>query len=253
VFARNEKGDNKMSEFENNTDVLMQEQEEKQVVALSWWERVKYLVIEPDKTMAYLSEKPKVLFPIFVTIFGFALLMLPKLDMLRTFTQDAMMTQYAAQGIDMDQLPANIIEIGFWTGVVTAVLAPFVTMFLKSMIVHIISRITGGKGKFKAVLSVVGYGYLINLLGEGIRTIISVITKSYIVYTSPAVFLPDAALGTPLHTFLATLDVFSIWYLILATIGLSYVHQVSRKKAGFIVFGSWLAMVIFSVGTTFMK
>ncbi|MDF2546619.1 MAG: Yip1 domain protein [Anaerosolibacter sp.] len=240
-----------MSEFENNTDVLMQE--EKQIIELSWWERVKYLVIEPDKTMEYLSEKPKVLFPILVIIFGFALLILPKLDMLRTFTQDAMMTQYAAQGIDMDQLPANIIEIGYWTGIVTAVLIPFITMFMKSTIVHIISRISGGKGKFKAVLSVVGYGYLINLFGEGIRTIISVITNSYIVYTSSAAFLPDAAQGTALHTLFSTLDVFSIWYLVLATIGLAYVHQMSRKKAGFIVFGSWLVMVMFSVGMTFMK
>ena len=240
-----------MSEFENNTDVLMQE--EKQVVDLSWWERLKYLFTDPAKTMAYLSEKPKVLWPILVIIFGFSLLILPKLDMLREFTQEAMMNQYAAQGMDIEQLPAGIMEIGYRTAIVTAVLIPFITMFMKSGIVHIVSRISGGKGKFKAVLSVVGYGYLINLFGEAIRTVISVITKSFVVYTSPAAFLSDAAQGTVLHAVLSSLDVFGIWYLTVATIGLAYVHQMSRRKAGFIVFGSWLVMVMFSVTSVLMR
>ncbi|MBB6217600.1 hypothetical protein HNQ80_003723 [Anaerosolibacter carboniphilus] len=240
-----------MSESENNEAMLIQE--EKQVVELSWWERLKYLLLEPSKTMEYLSEQPKVLWPMLVLLFGFPLLILPRIDIFRDFTQEAIMTQMAAQGNDINNLPAGTLEIAFRFAVGTAVVMPFIAMFVKSVVVHIISRITGGKGKFKTVLSVVGYGYLINFLGEGIRTVITMITKNYVVYTSPAVLLPDAAQGTALHTLLSALDVFSIWYLAIVTIGLSYVHQMSRKKAGAIVFGSWLLVVMFSVGSALMK
>jgi hypothetical protein len=44
------------------------------------------------------------------------------------------------------------------------------------------------------------------------------------------------------------LDLFEIWSLILATIGVSIVARVSRGKAAAAVFGWWLILVLVGVG-----
>ncbi|KXG75658.1 Yip1 family protein [Thermotalea metallivorans] len=240
-----------MSEAQNN--LVMEVQGEAAVIELSWWERLKYLLIEPSKTMEYLAKRPKILFPMVVVILGFLLLILLRMDIFKEFLQEQVMKQYETRGIHMEQVPEEIMHISFWTGIVGASLAPFITMLLKSGIVHVLSVVSGSKGKFKAVLSVIGYAYIINLLGEGIRTIIAMVTKNFVVYTSPAVFLPDTQAGTPVHTLLSSLDVFVLWYLAAATIGLAYTHSMNRKKAGIIVFGSWLVGVMISVVLAFIK
>jgi hypothetical protein len=203
--------------------------------------------------MEYLAEKPKVLFPILMIFFGFSIFVLIKKDLIIEFTKNAMMRELVQKGMSIEDIPEQVLQFSTWGAVVGAMIGPFIGWFIKSVVVHVIAKITKGVGTFKASLSAVGYAYLIMLFGEGIRTIISLITQNAFVLTSPAVFLGDEQFGTPLYTIMSSLDIFSIWYLVVGSIGIAYVHKISRKKSSFIVFGSWAVAILFSLASAMMK
>lgn len=245
-----------MNDMENENLIDMEEEEieeEEILVDLSAWELVKYLFSEPSKTMSCIAKKPKTLFPFLAILLGFTLMIFPRMGLLEEFLHTQLEENLAMQGMDISQMPPQIMKWTFISTIAAAVIGPVFIWFFKGLVVHILASITGSKGKLKAALSVIGYAYLIQLLGGGIQTIISIFTQNFLVHTSPAMFLSASQLATPLGTFLQALDVFAIWYLAVATIGIAYAYAMSQKKAALIVFGSWAAMVLFSVGSAMLK
>ena len=53
-----------------------------------------------------------------------------------------------------------------------------------------------------------------------------------------------------LHSLLASIDVFSLWSLILLTIGFAAAARISRKAAGGVVFAIWALYVLGKAGVT---
>ncbi|HEY9231521.1 MAG TPA: hypothetical protein VIS78_05225, partial [Blastocatellia bacterium] len=71
-----------------------------------------------------------------------------------------------------------------------------------------------------------------------------------IVPSNAAAFLP-AGSSPALTSFASSLDIFSIWYLILLSIGLAAIagaRKITAKKTAGIVFGLWIVWVIVKVG-----
>ena len=239
----------------NNDDEFILEQKEEEVEQLSWWERVKYIFIDPARTMKYLAEHPKVLFPVLCIIIGFFGLNFVKMDLLLEFTKEQMIIQMSKLGGASGQMgvPDEFVKFATWGALAGAALGPIASWFFKGLIIHLLAKAFKGTGKLKTALSAVGYAYLIVLLGEGIRTIIALITRNYLVMTSLALFLPEPNIGSPLFSILGSIDVFSIWYLVVLTIGLSHTHKIEMNKSGIVVFGSWVAMICLSVGAVLLK
>ena len=61
-------------------------------------------------------------------------------------------------------------------------------------------------------------------------------------------FLVDKSSSAMLHSLLQSIDVFSLWSLVLLTIGLSAAARVSRKAAGGVVFAIWFIYVLGKAG-----
>ncbi|MFZ5968216.1 MAG: Yip1 family protein [Bacillota bacterium] len=242
-----------MSEFERDQELEIMEEKEEAVEELSLWERLKYLIIEPSRTMRYLAEKPKVLFPILAIVVGFFLLMLPRKELILQFTKDQTLQKMAEAGSPMMDLPDNMLSFAVWTVILGAAFGPLLILLIKSLFTLILGKAVDGQGKFKAILSVLSFSYLVNVIGEVVRTVISMITQNFLVVTSPAALMSADQMGKPLYTLLASFDVFAIWYLILATIGVQYVHKISMKKSGMIVFGTWAVMIAVSISMTLIR
>jgi len=236
-----------------NKEFNLEEKEE--VGIFTWWERVKYTFIDPSKTMKYLAESPKVLFPVLCIIIGFFGFSFLKMDLFIEFTKEQLTLQM--QGMDsfagQTGVPDEFVNIAAWGAVGGATAGGMFLWFCKGLIIHLLAKAFKGTGRLKAALSVVGYAYLILLLGEGIRTIIALLTENYLVMTSLALFLPEIDIGSPLFSFLGSIDVFSIWYLVIVTIGLSHTHKINKDRSGIIVFGSWAVMVCLSVGVALLN
>lgn len=112
----------------------------------------------------------------------------------------------------------------------------------------------GGTAKYPQIYAVNMYSSLV----MNIKYLLAVI--SIFAGLAPDSFLLQNPVGTNIGYFLPTeapkwlmtlcthLDIFEIWSLILATIGVSIVAKVSRGKAAVAVFGWWLILVLVGVG-----
>jgi len=133
------------------------------------------------------------------------------------------------------------------------IVIPILGILIKSLVTYGIAHIFEGKAKFKTTFSVIIFAYFINVLGEIIRSIIGLLTRSYLVTTSPALFLSQSDVNTPMFTLLSNLDIFSLWYLGVSVIGISIIHKISKVKAAVAVLLPWGIMIGISLVTMMFR
>lgn len=224
-------------------------QNQNDVKPFSWWERLKYVFISPSKAFENIKEHPRVLFPMLVILIGMLAITLPKLNMMKGFLRDTYIQQYAQSGMEVTEGFIDSMVIGGIVGVIAGtVVGAIIVWLVKSALINAFSGFVNGTGTFKQALSVITYSYFPVFLGSIIVTIISLITKEYNILTSLAVFLPDSQMGTTLYTLLGNLDIFVIWYQVLAIIGISKVYSVSKKSSSILVLGTWIVYILINSG-----
>jgi hypothetical protein len=129
-----------------------------------------------------------------------------------------------------------------WSAIVTAVLFATLKFALSSDI------------KFKTLFALVIFAGLPGIL-KAVLAVLSLVagvssdsfTFQNPVATNPGYFV-DAATSPVLHSFLTSLDVFTIWTLVLAAIGIPYISKVKRGSAFAVVFGWFAVVVLIGVG-----
>jgi len=110
------------------------------------------------------------------------------------------------------------------------------------------SVLLGGSASFKQVFSMYSWSSLIGVLSAIIKTPLIMATGSMSVATSLAVFMPADAYTTFLYNFLAKVDVFSIWQLIVVAIGMSVLYGFTMRRSVILVGSLWLIYVLISAG-----
>lgn len=235
-----------MTDNINQNENQVQNQDE--VKPFSWLERLKYIFISPSKVFENLKHHPKVLFPMLVILIGMILLTLPRIDIMKEFMKEATIQQYAKMGIEMPAGTESLVDVQVYSTIIISIIMIIVVWLVKSALINAFSGFVNGTGTFKQAFSVIIYSYFPVLLGTVITSIISIITKEYNVLTSLAVFLPDSQVGTFLYTVLGSLDIFIIWYQILAIIGISKVYSISKKSSAILVLGTWIVFILITAG-----
>ncbi len=129
-------------------------------------------------------------------------------------------------------------------GSVGVIFVLFGTLFISALVFWL-----AGKWFFKTstsynkVMEVVGLSMYIMAFGT-IITMITIIMKDALHATpSAAFFLNDFDQSNKLHKLYSSLDIFSIWYLTVISIGLSKIFSLSTEKGFFIAFGVWAMYV----------
>ncbi|MGV8145020.1 MAG: Yip1 family protein [Alkaliphilus sp.] len=180
--------------------------------------------IEPSKTMKDIIAKPTVLFPMII------------LFLVITFT--AIITMGLAREViiqtltDAGQVPTEtMINIAVYTGIGAAGIFGVLGILLVGLFVHGISLLMSGKATLKTTFSVIFHSSYISLAGALILSFVQYFTDNLFVTFSPAMLLAEDMFGSATYLFLASLDVFSIWYLVVAIIGISITHRISKLKA----------------------
>lgn len=214
----------------------------------SWWERLLKVFISPDKAFENLAQYPKVLFPMLIIPIGIIALFLPLLGLYKEYMQKLMSQTYADMGMESIVLTDGVLTAQAIGGIVGAVIMIVVGWILKSAIINGFSGFVNGTGTFKQSLSVITYAYLPVLLGTVITTILGLIIGEFNVETSLAIFLPESATGGFLYTILANLDIFIIWYQVLAIIGISKAYKISKGSSSILVLGTWIVYILVSAG-----
>lgn len=229
----------------NSLDQEVLIEEEKKEPKLSLFQRILNTFINPTKVMEDINIKPTILVPMLIIVVVFTLLNVARFQLLKEFTikqlEIGMAQNPNASGLS--EVPENLIMPSVYTGLIAASIAPLFIMLIKGLFAHGITRLFDGKGKMKQTFSVITFALFIVLLGEVIRAIIGLLVGNYMVTTSLAAAIPNLEVNTPLFSLLAQFDIFSIWYLIVSTIGISIAHKISKGKAAVAVFVPWAIIV----------
>ena len=105
----------------------------------------------------------------------------------------------------------------------------------------------GGTAKFKGVWVVCCWAYAIILLQQIVKTPLILATKSVEAGLNLGVIFTENMVGASLHKAMAVIDLFGIWYFIVAGIGLAILYKFSTKKGIGISFIIWLLLTIVGI------
>lgn len=204
---------------------------------------LKNLILEPSKLFQSLKDNPSWLMPfIIVSVVGIilAILMQPAHVHLSTIRLQ--------ETLSPDQVDAAL-QRAKRLGLMGLSLLPFITLIRWAIIGGLILIIAGlftEKLNFKQSFSIISYTNLIVLLGSAVNTGavylkgVESISSPYDLWLIGLNFWSQETVGLPLYLFLSEITVFSVWYVILITIGLITIADLSKGKAAFVSIFVWL-------------
>lgn len=134
------------------------------------------------------------------------------------------------------------------TGFAGAVMAPFLMLFVMSVIYMLLLKMFKANFEFTNILNVVGLSMIVSAVGSVLGIVLSIVMGD-LNTVGLALVLKADTVGETLHELLMKLDVFSIWFYILIAIGLVKVAKVKPAVSYSIVFGLWILWLVI---TTFV-
>jgi hypothetical protein len=139
------------------------------------------------------------------------------------------------------------------SGVSIAVFMPAI-LFLLSLVYWLLGKTAmHATAPYMKVVEVVGLTFLIAAVESIVTTVMVVGFDSLHAAPSLAVFVQNYEAGNKLHAALAKVNIFSIWSLVVASIGLSKIFQRDLPKVLVLIFALWILWSAFTVFTGFMS
>ncbi|HEX2944593.1 MAG TPA: YIP1 family protein [Clostridia bacterium] len=206
--------------------------------------RLLWVFTSPGKLMASLAEKPKVLFTLILCAIPLDLLYFLQMPLYKDLLRNAAIAQSQSsymQSLGVEMTPEMIeatLPTSVMTGLIGGPIGTIIMMLLTTLICFAIFRIMGGEGKFKAYLSVVSHASVISALYTLLLIPISYATGSLNMtssLTSLATLVSMDAVGPVIYGILSSLDIFKIWYYVVAAIGMAAVSKLKKKNVYIVV------------------
>ena len=128
------------------------------------------------------------------------------------------------------------------TFVVSSFLSPLAGSFFATLLLWLISKIAKGKASFGQLFSMYMHIWIIRLVGTFVVSGLIVATDNFLDLTSlAAVFMPQGNSSMIAFNVLSSISIFSVWFAILAFLGIKVINEFSNIKAGII------AAIVFSL------
>lgn len=224
--------------------------------ARNTFQRIAGVLFAPADTFRDIARKPDILVPLIImVVIGFicAAILVPRMDF------DAMMQEQMAQsGRQMSEADMErASKMGAAFGKVMAFASPILGVAVWAIIAGVLllaHRLFGGEGNYKQAFSTTIYAWVPQAISGVVLTIVAAAkgevnpaTMQTLVKSSPA-FLVEMSDNPVLFSLLSSLDLFTIWTLILLVIGFSTLSRLSRGKSAAIVISLWLVIVVVKLG-----
>jgi len=120
---------------------------------------------------------------------------------------------------------------------------PFVFWLIISVIALMSGNfIFGGKAGFWVIMNVIAYAALIGFAGDVLRGILILMKDSMYVYTGLGLLKP-ANDGSFLFYLFRQIDIFSVWRIIVTSIGLGVIYKMNSKKFAIVLLLFWLIFI----------
>jgi hypothetical protein len=119
-----------------------------------------------------------------------------------------------------------------------------VLAILAGIYLGIANFLFGGTGTFVKMMAVTAYSGLVGTLGGLVKWPLIAMKNTTTVAMGPALFFPPDMEHTWAYRLASGIDIFWIWNLAVASIGVGVVSGVAPKKIGTVVFAVYLAVVV---------
>jgi hypothetical protein len=128
-------------------------------------------------------------------------------------------------------------------------------LLISSLFLLIIGRLVSTEGTFIAVFAVLLHANFIDkVLGNAVRLVLILTRKSVIqTTTSLALLVPKADFTSTPFILLSQIDFFQLWMFAVIGYGLSFVFQISTKKAMVIAYGFWFLKSLLYIAMLFLS
>ena len=219
-------------------------------------QRLAGVLFAPVDTFREIAQKPDLLTPIvailivsFVTTF----VVVPRMDFETAMREQMTDTNRNMSKEDVERM----VRFSTAAAKMIAYVSPLLNLIFFVVIAAVLLlafRLLGGEGTFKQAFSVSLYAWM-PLLILGIVTTIVLLGRGTIaadematVVMSHLGFLVDRKDNPVLFALLSSIELFTIWTIVLFIIGFSFVSRMSRGKSAAIVLTLWAVMIILKVG-----
>ena len=230
--------------------------------AQSFPERLLGIFISPTETLADVARKPDFVAPLIVAVIAAISVtetMLWKIGMERIVRTSIEQSSRASSMSpeQMDQAVSQGVKFGaIFTHIVEIVGVPIFLLVIAGVGLLIVNLIFGARLKFKTVFSLICYANLVSLLG-------ALMAVAVILFGDPdhynpqnpvpsniGFFLNPREVSKPLYALASSADIFTVWFLILAAVGLS--EGTGRKAKPLQIFGVyagfWAIWILVKMG-----
>jgi Yip1 domain len=228
----------------------------------SFLQRLVGVFVSPGATFADVARKPDFIAPLIVSILATMAVfetMLGRIGAERIVRQ-SLEQSGRASNMSPEQLQQALEQGAKFTGIfmhVTGLLAsPIVLLVVAGLGLLIMNAIFGSRLKFKTAFSVTCYANLVSVLGAIIALVMILLADpdqfnaQNPMPTNPGFFFNPRETSKPLLSLLGSLDVFSIWLIVL--LGTGFSEAVSRKvkptTISLCFAGLWVVWVLFKMG-----
>lgn len=121
----------------------------------------------------------------------------------------------------------------------------FVVLFIAGGVLLLVARYgLGGEVKYGQMLAVWGYSSLIGVIAVIVRTPLTLAKETALIHTGLGMFLSEEMLQTFFGRFLAGVDFFLLWQIIVASIGLATLSRASTGKPLVILLILWAVWLV---------
>lgn len=231
--------------------------------------RVANMFFSPGETFEDINRKPTWLIPLLMAlVFSLAVGALFRAKVLtpeafEQMTRQRMEEIMEKRGAQMSEemmeqaLKSSRITYRLWH--VFTVGSTLLMLIVIAGVYFLVLLLLQAEAPFKKVFSVVTWSWMVYAVASGVIAAITLLLKSpetidptnleSIVATNLAAFLSRRETSPAVYSLASSLDIFSIWFLILLSIGFSKISKkVSVKKAAIAVFALWILYILGKAG-----
>ncbi len=204
------------------------------------------IYFSPKEVFKQLEEKPDWVIPVVLTLVVsliFTMVLLPKVIL-----PEGSKKILAIERLTEEQKEAAVAGLEgirpYITTPIAIIIGGFLLIFIKAGFFFLIFSLFGSRTVFKKILAVVSYSFLIGIPESIVKSILMLMKGSTKVFTSLALLTSNLDFKSPVFRILSRIDIFTIWNLVLISLGCAIIYKMNEKKTFLIVFGLWLLWLL---------
>ena len=216
------------------------------------FQRIIGVLFSPDATFASIARRPDWVVPLVILLImsmAAGIIMAPHVD----FGAAAREAMEQNKNMSQEQID-KAVKMAAGIGKVMTYLSPVLSVIGLLVIAGVLLlafRLFGGEGDFKQAFSVTCYASIPTII-KSVVTLDIILAKGGIIpaqalatlVRSNLGFLADYKASPMAFALLSSLDIFSIWFLVLLIIGFAYVARVSKAKSAVIIVSLWIVVLL---------